>query len=66
MQLCSKPKGARRMEPDILRRRGQLLSRPPTTGRIDDLTVPVTLSLSIPVISHVNPQRASVHLSTCV
>ena len=31
MQLCSKPSGARRIEPET-RRRGQLLSRPPTTG----------------------------------
>ena len=32
MQLCSKPRGARGIEPETLRRRGQLLSRPPTTG----------------------------------
>ena len=32
MQLCSKPRGARGIEPETFRRRGQLLSRPPTTG----------------------------------
>ena len=32
MQLCSKPRGARAIEPETFRRRGQLLSRPPTTG----------------------------------
>ena len=32
MQLCSKPKGARGIEPETFSRRGQLLSRPPTTG----------------------------------
>ena len=32
MQLCSKPRGARGIEPETFRRRGQLLSCPPTTG----------------------------------
>ena len=32
MQLCSKPRGARGIEPETFRRRGQLLTRPPTTG----------------------------------
>ena len=32
VQLCSKPRGARGIEPETFRRRGQLLSRPPTTG----------------------------------
>ena len=32
MQLCSKPRGARGIVPETFRRRGQLLSRPPTTG----------------------------------
>ena len=32
MQLCSKPRGARGVEPETFRRRGQLLSCPPTTG----------------------------------
>ena len=32
MQLCSKPRGARGIEPETFRRRGQLLSRPLTTG----------------------------------
>ena len=32
MQLCWKPRGARGIEPETFRRRGQLLSRPPTTG----------------------------------
>ena len=32
VQLCSKPRGARGIEPKTFRRRGQLLSRPPTTG----------------------------------
>ena len=32
MQLCSKPRGTRGMEPETFRRRGQLLSCPPTTG----------------------------------
>ena len=31
-QLCSKPRGARGIEPETLRRRGQLLSCPQTTG----------------------------------
>ena len=31
-QLCSKPRGARGIEPETFGRRGQLLSRPPTTG----------------------------------
>ena len=31
-QLCSKPRGARGIEPETYRRRGQLVSRPPTTG----------------------------------
>ena len=30
--MCSKPRGARGIEPETFRRRGQLLSRPPTTG----------------------------------
>ena len=34
MQLCSKPRGARGIEPEIFLRRGQLLSRPPTTGLV--------------------------------
>ena len=34
MQLCSKPRGARGIEPETFRRRGQRLSRPPTTGPI--------------------------------
>ena len=32
MQLCSKPRGARGIEPETFRRRGQLLSCPPTAG----------------------------------
>ena len=32
MQLCSKPRVARGIEPETFGRRGQLLSRPPTTG----------------------------------
>ena len=32
MQLCLKPRGARRIEPETFRRRGQPLSCPPTTG----------------------------------
>ena len=32
MQLCSKPKGAGRIKTKTFRKRGQLLSRPPTTG----------------------------------
>ena len=32
MHLCLKPRGARGIEPETFRRRGQLLSRPPTTG----------------------------------
>ena len=32
MQLCSKPRGARGIEPETFRRGGQLVSRPPTTG----------------------------------
>ena len=32
MQLCSKPRGARGIEPETFWRSGQLLSRPPTTG----------------------------------
>ena len=35
MQLCSKPRGARGIEPETFRRRGQLLSRPPTSGPLD-------------------------------
>ena len=31
VQLCSKPRGARGIKPETFRR-GQLLSRPPTTG----------------------------------
>ena len=31
MQLRSKPRGAHGIEPETFRRRGQLLSRPPTT-----------------------------------
>ena len=34
MQLCLQPKGARGIEPETFRRRGQLLSCPPTTGRL--------------------------------
>ena len=34
MQLCSKPRGARGIEPETFRRRGQLLSRPPATPRV--------------------------------
>ena len=34
MQLCSKPRGARGIEPETFRRRGQLLSCPPTTGPV--------------------------------
>ena len=33
VQLCSKPRGAHGIDPKTFRRRGQLLSRPPTTGR---------------------------------
>ena len=33
VQLCSKARGTRGIEPEIFRSRGQLLSRPPTTGR---------------------------------
>ena len=33
MKLCSKPRGARGIEPKPFRRRGKLLSRPPTTGQ---------------------------------
>ena len=32
MQTCSKPRGARGIDPKTFRRRGQLLSCPPTTG----------------------------------
>ena len=32
MQLCSKPRGARGIEPETLRTRGQLFSCPPTAG----------------------------------
>ena len=32
VQLCSKPRGTHGIEPETFRRRGQLLSRPPTTG----------------------------------
>ena len=32
MQSCLKPRGARGTEPETFRRRGQLLSHPPTTG----------------------------------
>ena len=32
MQLCSKPRGARGIEPETFQRRGRLLLRPPTTG----------------------------------
>ena len=32
VQLCSKPRGARRIEPETFRRRGHLLSYPPTSG----------------------------------
>ena len=32
VQLCSKPRGAHGIEPETFRRRGQLLSCPPTTG----------------------------------
>ena len=32
VQLCSKPRGARGLGPETFRRRGQLLSCPPTTG----------------------------------
>ena len=32
VHLCSKTRGARGIEPETFRRRGQLLSRPPTTG----------------------------------
>ena len=32
MQWCSKPRGTRGIEPETFQRRGQLLSRPPTTG----------------------------------
>ena len=32
VQLCSKPRGARGIEPETFRRRGQLLTCPPTTG----------------------------------
>ena len=32
VQLCSKPRGARGIEPETFIRRGQLLSCPPTTG----------------------------------
>ena len=35
VQLCSKPRGARGIEPETFLRRGQLLSRPPTTGQMD-------------------------------
>ena len=34
MQLCSKLRGASGIEPKTFRRRGQLLSRPPTTGHL--------------------------------
>ena len=37
MQLCSKPRGARGIEPETFYRRGQLLSRPPTTGPYCDV-----------------------------
>ena len=40
MQLCSKPRGACGIEPEIFQRRGQLLSCPPTTG-------PNVLSLAV-------------------
>ena len=33
VKLCLKPRGARGIEPETIRRRGQLLSRPPTTGQ---------------------------------
>ena len=32
VQLCSNPRGARGIEPETFRRRGQLLIRPPATG----------------------------------
>ena len=39
VQLCSKPRRARGIEPETFRRRGQLLSRPPTTGTRDHSSV---------------------------
>ena len=38
MQLCSKPRRARAIRPTTFRRRGQLLSCPPTTGPKSKLT----------------------------
>ena len=45
MQLCSKPSGARGIEPETFRRRGQLLSRPPTTGPKSHMCTFVVLHL---------------------
>ena len=58
MQLCSKPRGARGIEPETFQRRGQLLSRPPTTG-----PVRVYMQLELLVFCDLNAQGLSVHVS---
>ena len=51
MRLCSKPRGARRIEPDTFRRRGQLFVCPPTTGpHVHPVThCPCQVSVILPV-----------------
>ena len=59
MQLCSKHRGARRIEPETFRR-GQLLSRPPTTGpQCLDLVAAFLLGVSSAVCTP-QPPTASV------
>ena len=50
VQLCSKPKGAPGIEPETFRRRGQLLSCPPTTGPV--MSSLCRVRTSIPMIAH--------------
>ena len=47
MQLCSEPRGARGIEPETFRRRGQRLSRPPTAGPACDTALLSTLRLVV-------------------
>ena len=59
LQLCSKPTGPRGIGPETFRRRGQLLSRPPTTGQ--------SLSVSTHTCIHTCTHVSAVALteSTC-
>ena len=51
MQLCSKPRGPRGIESETFRKRGQLLSCPPTTGPMCASIVTHTPSEVLPAAS---------------